>query len=68
MYSRKSWGGSVDPYILAEISKPASNDIPEDKDPIVSIVIFEWQDEQLLGAPVSADSGAVRAYILVSSS
>jgi len=46
MYSRKSWGGSVDPFILTRFMKDESKD---DGDPLVSIVIFEWQDEPLIG-------------------
>jgi hypothetical protein len=45
MYSRKSWGGSVDPYILVKFMKPP----PEQKAASVSLVIFEWKDEELVG-------------------
>ena len=44
MYSRKSWGGSVDPYILVKFMKPA-----EPEKASVSLVIFEWKDEDLIG-------------------
>ena len=46
MYSRKSWGGSVDPFILTKFIK---DDSEGDSDPIVSMVMFEWQDEHLIG-------------------
>ena len=46
MYSRKSWGGNTDPFILAKFRKDTSDD---DSDPIVSLVIFEWNDELLIG-------------------
>ena len=46
MYSRKSWGGSVDPFILTKFLKDTEE---EEGDPLVSIVIFEWQDEPLIG-------------------
>jgi len=50
MYSRKAWGGNVDPFILTKFMKP--EDIPEGEDPIVSLVMFEWQDKDLIGKPV----------------
>lgn len=46
MYSRKSWGGNVDPFILTKFMK-ASQDT--EGDPLVSLIIFEWQDEYLIG-------------------
>lgn len=46
MYSRKSWGGAVDPFILVKfMNQPDIGDA----DPLASIVIFEWQDEDLIG-------------------
>jgi hypothetical protein len=50
MYSKKAWGGNVDPFILTKFMKP--EDIPEGEDPIVSLVMFEWQDKDLIGKPV----------------
>lgn len=52
MYSRKSWGGNVDPFIL---TKFAQQTIPEETDPIVSLVIFEWHDEELIGRAMPGD-------------
>lgn len=49
MYSRKSWGGNVDPFILVKMLKP--DDLPENDDPIVSLIIFEWKDRPLIGKP-----------------
>ena len=46
MYSRKSWGGSVDPFILTKFFKVTPED---DSDPIVSLIIFEWEDEPFIG-------------------
>ena len=46
MYSRKSWGGSVDPFILTKFMK---DDSQGESDPLVSMVVFEWQDEPLIG-------------------
>jgi len=54
MYSRKAWGGSVDPFILLKFEK--SKTIPDGEDPIVSLVIFEWQDHNLIGMPIGEDT------------
>jgi len=45
MYSRKAWGGSVDPFILVKFTK---SNVPEG-DPLASLIIFEWNDEELIG-------------------
>lgn len=45
MYSRKAWGGNVDPFILVKFSKV--NNV--EGDPKASLVIFEWGDEELIG-------------------
>ena len=55
MYSQKDWGGSVEPYILVRFDKAATESNP---DPIVSLVIFEWRDEEYIGrlrTPESTD-------------
>lgn len=57
MYSRKAWGGSVDPFILAKFIQ---NSQPNDGNPLVSLVIFEWDDKDLLGKPVSDDTEVCR--------
>ncbi|XP_014554017.1 hypothetical protein COCVIDRAFT_106194 [Bipolaris victoriae FI3] len=50
MYSKKAWGGKVDPFILVKFIKdPKKNEGIEN--PIVSVVIWEWKDTLLLGAP-----------------
>ncbi|OAL21157.1 hypothetical protein AYO20_11413 [Fonsecaea nubica] len=46
MYSRKSWGGSIDPFILVKFLPDQTED---NTDPIASLIIFEWQDEPLIG-------------------
>lgn len=46
MYSRKAWGGRVDPFILVKFSKVNNN---VKSDPKASLVIFEWNDEDLIG-------------------
>jgi hypothetical protein len=53
MYSRKSWGGAVDPYIDVKIVKPAN--LADNEDPLVSVVIFEWQDRPLIGKQSDPD-------------
>ncbi|KAI9816772.1 MAG: hypothetical protein M1827_001417 [Pycnora praestabilis] len=46
MYSKNQWGGTIDPFILTTFTQT----IPEgDADPIVSLVIFEWKDEDYVG-------------------
>lgn len=52
MYSRKAWGGSIDPYIETVFVK---DNEAGDSDPLVSVVIFEWSDENLIGRSVSDD-------------
>lgn len=57
MYAQSSWGGSQDPYIMARFTK---DDHPPDKsadehDPIVSLIIFEWEDYSFLGKNQSAE-------------
>jgi hypothetical protein len=53
MYSQQAWGGPVDPFILVKFT-----DVGKDQgdDPIVSLVIFEWKDEEFIGVPTSPDS------------
>lgn len=46
MYSRKSWGGSVDPFILIKFIKAPGT---TEGDPLTSMIIFEWKDEHLIG-------------------
>ena len=58
MYGKNAWGGSVDPYILINFD----NSTLEGSDPsIVSLVIFEWFDESLLGVPGPSNDGEVRS-------
>ncbi|EGE85780.2 integral membrane protein [Blastomyces dermatitidis ATCC 18188] len=47
MYSRKAWGGDQDPFILVAFEKGELKN-PE-ADHLVSLVIFEWKDEDLIG-------------------
>ena len=50
MYSKSSWGGDVEPYILARFNKA---EIREDDptDPVIAIAIFNWKDVGRIGAP-----------------
>lgn len=54
MYSRKSWGGGMDPFILTKFIKPKEM---KAKDPLVSLVVFEWEDKDLIGIPVKNPKG-----------
>jgi hypothetical protein len=57
MYSKSAWGGPVDPFILVKFTGTGRNDA---EDPIVSLVIFEWKDEDLIGILPSPDAYQVR--------
>jgi uncharacterized membrane protein YjfL (UPF0719 family) len=49
MYSKSSWGGSGEPVITVKFLNSTGDD--KGTDPIASIIIFEWQDEALIGIP-----------------
>lgn len=57
MYSQKAWGGPVDPFILIKFTDVGKE---QEGDPIVSLVVFEWQDEDLVGILPSPDAAQVR--------
>jgi hypothetical protein len=59
MYSRKSWGGSVDPFILTKFSRVTPKD---NADPLVSLVIFEFRDEDLIGRYIDGDKTKVWTF------
>lgn len=61
MYSRKSWGGSVDPFIMVKFIKP--DNIPAGEDPIVSLVVFEWRDRPFIGKTETLDNGILEVGI-----
>ncbi|RMZ76704.1 hypothetical protein DV737_g4686, partial [Chaetothyriales sp. CBS 132003] len=46
MYSQKAWGGPTESFILVKFVK---DEEPGDSDPVVSLIIFEWQDRVLIG-------------------
>lgn len=47
MYSKKSWGGPVEPFIEVKFVDTDKN--KEIKDPTVSVIVWEWKDSALLG-------------------
>jgi hypothetical protein len=50
MYSKKSWGGQVEPFILVKfINDPEKN--KDVGDATVGVVVWEWKDSNLLGKP-----------------
>lgn len=57
MYSRKAWGGDTDPFILVKF---IGNTPKGDEDPVVSLVIFEWRDEDMVGIWPTKDALEVR--------
>ena len=51
----------MDPFILTKFIQAT----PEgDEDPIVSLVIFEWKDEDLVGVWPSEDAPKVRTHAM----
>ncbi|KAK4216688.1 lung seven transmembrane receptor-domain-containing protein [Rhypophila decipiens] len=46
MYSKSAWGGPVDPFIHVKFTDVGKD---EGDDPIVSLLIFEWADQDLIG-------------------
>ncbi len=56
MYSKKAWGGAVDPHILVKWIKDTSQD---DTERIASMIIFEWKDYDLIGVLPTPDSLSV---------
>jgi hypothetical protein len=49
MYSKSSWGGAVDPFILVKFDKQ------DDGDVLVSLVIYEYRDKGFIGRPIGDD-------------
>lgn len=50
MYSKKAWGGNVDPEITVRF-EPSTNAGDQ-----VSLVIFEFEDEPFLGRIITVDN------------
>lgn len=59
MYSKKAWGGDVDPFIVTQFVKSEEGN---GDDPIVGIVIYEWKDEGLIGVWPSDGATEVRIH------
>lgn len=53
MYSKNSWGGPVDPYIDVKFTDAGKD---RGDDPVVSLLIFDWMDQDLIGTPVPGDN------------
>ncbi|KAI6091908.1 lung seven transmembrane receptor-domain-containing protein [Hypoxylon rubiginosum] len=53
MYSRSAWGGPVEPFIL---TKFLNQTVEGDDDPIVSLIMFEWRDQDLIGVLPTPDA------------
>lgn len=60
MYSRATWGGPVDPFILTVFP---NDTIKGDEDPVVSLIIFEWKDQDLIGVYPDEEAFTVCATI-----
>jgi hypothetical protein len=45
MYSKNSWGGPVDPFIHVKFTGVGKD---EGDDPVVSLLIFDWMDQDYL--------------------
>lgn len=48
MYSKASWGGPVDPFILITFMK-------QEQDHVVSLVIYEYRDKAYIGRQIGDD-------------
>ena len=56
MYGQKAWGGDTDPFILTKLIKATPEDNSE---PQVSLIVFEWKDEDLVGVLAKAEDEKV---------
>jgi len=57
MYSKSSWGGAVDPFILVTFLNQGDGDTP------VSMVIYEYGDKEHIGRPIGDDPYPVRSSL-----
>ncbi|KAI1772408.1 lung seven transmembrane receptor-domain-containing protein [Hypoxylon cercidicola] len=53
MYSKSAWGGALEPFILVNF---LNQTVEGDEDPIVSLLIFEWKDQDLIGVLPTPDA------------
>ncbi|EEP80129.1 conserved hypothetical protein [Uncinocarpus reesii 1704] len=60
MYGKKAWGGDVDPFIHVTLNKLP----PKEPSPMMSLVIFEWKDEGLIGRYAAGDKNKIRKETL----
>lgn len=63
MYSRSSWGGPVDPFILVKFLNSTTS---QAKNPGASLVIFEWKDRSLVGIPNKETGESVSGCLTLS--
>ncbi|KAF2873695.1 lung seven transmembrane receptor-domain-containing protein [Massariosphaeria phaeospora] len=62
MYSKKSWGGQMEPFILIKFLKSGKEQNVGIDDPTVGVAVWEWRDTMLLGKPTSLPADQ-RKYI-----
>lgn len=55
MYSRKAWGGNVDPAITVKFA-------PHHDDHTISLIIFEFKDDPLIGRYLNEDDYLVFTF------
>lgn len=60
MYSRKTWGGPVEPHILVKFLPVEA---AGESDPTVSLVIFEWEDYNLVGIAPEDNPATVGSHL-----
>jgi hypothetical protein len=58
MYSKKSWGGKTEPFIMVKFVK-AKDQYKDMDDPVVGVVVWEWKDSNLLGRPTDRPADEV---------
>jgi hypothetical protein len=68
MYSKKSWGGKVEPFILVKFIKNGEDKNKGVEDPTVGVVIWEWKDSLLLGRPSDMPVDEVRPVLAMQGS
>lgn len=49
MYSKKAWGGAVDPYIMVKFLEYQPKDSDDKADPLVATIVFDWKDQHKIG-------------------
>ena len=58
MYSKKSWGGKTEPFIMVKFVK-GKDQYKDMDDPVVGVVVWEWKDANLLGKPTDRPADEV---------